>query len=190
MNPNSTYNKRLIIVDDDFDLRDSLLDFFTHSGFEVATFASGKEMLAQLNEQFDGVIVCDLQMPGMTGLEVVAALSEKENPPPLILMTAYGDVPTAVNAIQLGAYDFIEKPFDPVSLKEKVESAARPKLISNQARNLRQHVEQYEKAMIRQALIDYEGHIANVCDHLNIPRRTLNEKLLKYELNRLDFVRK
>jgi DNA-binding NtrC family response regulator len=65
-----------------------------------------------------------------------------------------------------------------------------PTPISNQPRNLRQHVEQFEKALIRQALVDKEGHIANVCDHLNIPRRTLNEKLLKYDLNRLDFIRK
>jgi two-component system C4-dicarboxylate transport response regulator DctD len=67
---------------------------------------------------------------------------------------------------------------------------AQPTPVSNQPRNLRQHVEQFEKALIRQALVDKEGHIANVCDHLNIPRRTLNEKLLKYDLNRLDFIRK
>ena len=190
MTLNTIHNKRLIIVDDDFDLRDSLLDYFTHSDFEVNTYASGTEMLAQLSEQFDGVIVCDLQMPGMSGLEVVEALSKKENPPPLILMTAYGNIPTAVTAMQLGAYDFIEKPFDHASLKEKVELAAKPRPINSEARNLRQHVEQFEKALIRQALADHEGHIANVCDHLNIPRRTLNEKLLKYDLNRLDFVRK
>ena len=190
MTSTNPHKNRLIIVDDDFDLRDSLFDFFTHSDFDVLTFASGKEMLAQLDDQFDGVIVCDLQMPGMTGLEVVEALSEQDNPPPLVLMTAYGDVPTAVSAIQLGAYDFIEKPFDPAQLKEKVERASKPRSYGKQARNLRQNVEQYEKEMIRQALIDKEGHIANVCDHLNIPRRTLNEKLLKYNLNRLDFVRK
>ena len=190
MNPNNTHNKRLIIVDDDFDLRDSLSDFFSHYEFEVSTFASGKEMLAQLSEEFDGIIVCDLQMPGMTGLEVVEVLSQKENPPAMILMTAYGDVPTAVNAMRLGAFDFIEKPFDPESLKQKVELAAKPRPINSQAHNLRQHVEQFEKALIRQALVDKEGHIANVCDHLNIPRRTLNEKLLKYDLNRLDFIRK
>lgn len=190
MMQNNTHPKRLIIVDDDFDLRDSLLDFFTHSDFDVSTFASGKEMLMQLDEQFDGVIVCDLQMPGMNGLEVVEALSEKDNPPPLILMTAFGDIPTAVNAIKLGAYDFIEKPFNPASLKEKVEKAARPRQLNKQSHNLRQHVEQYERELIRQALIDNEGHIANACEHLNIPRRTLNEKLLKYGLNRLDFVRK
>lgn len=174
MNPNNTYKKRLIIVDDDFDLRDSLLDFFTHSDFEVITFASGTEMLAQLSEQFNGVIVCDLQMPGMSGIEVLAALRLKEHPPPLILMTAYGDVPTAVTAIQSGAYDFIEKPFDPTRLKEKLERAIQSRHLALKNSVLRKQIgelKQLDQQLlgdspqiqeVREQLVDYANSYSNI----------------------------
>lgn len=174
MNLNNTHNKRLIIVDDDFDLRDSLLGFFSQSNFEVTTFASGTEMLLQLSEGFNGVIVCDLQMPGMSGLEVLAELSKKDNPPPLILMTAYGDVPTAVKAMQSGAYDFIEKPFDPTRLKEKLERASQSRHLALNNLILRKQISELKKLdqqllgdspqikVVRDQLIDYANSDSNI----------------------------
>ena len=186
---------QLIIVDDDLDLRDSLGTYFNQPGFAVTSYASGQELLAALPEQFNGVIVCDLKMPEMSGLQVLAALQQTPNAPPLILMTAYGDIPTAVEAMHLGAYDFLEKPFDPEQLKTKVQQAAitrhcqfRSNVMLDEQKKLREYVENFEKSLLEQALLECNGHIGKVCELLNIPRRTLNEKLLKYDLNRQNFL--
>lgn len=185
---------QLIIVDDDFDLRDSLEAFFGSPEFSVTSFDSGKALLENLPEHFDGVIVCDLQMPEMSGLEVLKALQETTDAPPVILMTAFGDIPVAVEAMNLGAYDFIEKPFDPVGMKDKVLQAAQtrrtqstqPKL--DKDLKLREYVDNFEKSLLEQALAECSGHVGKVCDLLKIPRRTLNEKLLKHGISRQRFL--
>lgn len=190
-NPLST---QLIIVDDDFDLRDSLEAYFGAPAFRVTSFNSGKALLAHLPEHFDGVVVCDLKMPEMSGLEVLEALEGMVDAPPVILMTAFGDVPIAVKAMNLGAYDFIEKPFDPAEMKEKVLQAAKtrrgqaaqPKL--DKDLKLREYVNNFEKSLLEQALHECSGHIGKVCDLLKIPRRTLNEKLLKHNISRQRFL--
>ncbi len=189
--PNAT---QLIIVDDDFDLRDSLEAYFDSPQFTVASFHSGESLLENLPERFDGVIVCDLKMPSMNGLQVLEALQQIPDPPPVILMTAFGDVPVAVEAMNLGAYDFIEKPFDPAVMKEKVLQAARTRRTQtkhptfDEKTKLREYVDNFEKSLLEQALKECAGHIGKVCDLLKIPRRTLNEKLLKHRINRQDFV--
>ena len=185
---------QLIIVDDDFDLRDSLEAFFAAPQFSVTSFNSGKALLENLPEHFDGVIVCDLKMPEMSGLEVLEALQQTADAPPVILMTAFGDIPIAVKAMNLGAYDFIEKPFDPAGMKEKVLQAAearrsqstQPKL--DKDLKLREYVDNFEKSLLEQALEECSGHVGNVCDLLKIPRRTLNEKLLKHGISRQQFL--
>ena len=186
---------QLMIVDDDLDLRDSLQAYFSQPGFTVTAFASGQDLLAALPEQFNGVIVCDLKMPGMSGLDVLEAMQAISNAPPLILMTAYGDIPTAVKAMHLGAYDFLEKPFDPEQLKDKVQQAAvtrhrqfRSSVTLDEQKKLREYVENFEKSLLEQALLECGGNIGKVCELLNIPRRTLNEKLLKHGLSRQHFL--
>ncbi|PWQ95624.1 response regulator [Leucothrix pacifica] len=185
---------QLIIVDDDFDLRDSLEAFFSAPEFSVTSFSSGKALLESLPEHFDGVVVCDLKMPEMSGLEVLEALHNTSDAPPVILMTAFGDIPVAVKAMNLGAYDFIEKPFDPAVMKEKVLQAAQarrsqstqPKL--DKDLKLREYVDNFEKSLLEQALTECSGHVGKVCDLLKIPRRTLNEKLLKHGISRQRFL--
>ena len=189
---------QLVIVDDDLDLRDSLGAYFNQPGFVVETCASGRTLLNGLPAQFNGVIVCDLKMPEMSGLQVLEALQQILNAPPLILMTAYGDIPTAVEAMNLGAYDFLEKPFDPEQLKAKVQQAAATRqrqvrasgnVLLDEQKKLREYVENFECSLLEQALVQCNGHVGHVCELLDIPRRTLNEKLLKYDLRRQDYVK-
>lgn len=185
---------QLIIVDDDFDLRDSLEAYFVAPQFTVVSYPSGESLLQHLPERFNGVIVCDLKMPGMNGLEVLEALQAVPDSPPVILMTAFGDVPIAVQAMNLGAYDFIEKPFDPAMMKDKVLQAANTRQTQanhptfDEKIKLREYVDNFEKSLLEQALRECLGHIGKVCDLLKIPRRTLNEKLLKHGINRQDFI--
>lgn len=185
---------QLIIVDDDYHLRDSLEAYFNIPEFEVTSFSSGKALFEYLPDHFNGVIVCDLKMPDMTGLQVLEALQNIPDSPPVILMTAFGDVPIAVQAMSLGAYDFIEKPFDPVAMKDKVLQAANTRKVHRQGQmfdekiKLREYVDNFEKSLLEQALKECSGHVGKVCDLLKIPRRTLNEKLLKHGINRQDFL--
>jgi DNA-binding NtrC family response regulator len=185
---------QLIIVDDDFDLRDSLEAYFDTPEFNVISYSSGKTLLEQLPNNFNGVIVCDLKMPEMSGLQVLEALQSIPDSPPVILMTAFGDVPIAVKAMNLGAYDFIEKPFEPTVMREKILQAANTRRIQTKSQpldekiKLREYVENFEKSLLEQGLRECSGHIGKVCDLLNIPRRTLNEKLLKHGINRQNFL--
>jgi len=185
---------QLIIVDDDFDLRDSLEAYFDTPEFNVLSFSSGKTLLENLPSNFNGVIVCDLKMPEMSGLQVLEALQSIPNSPPVILMTAFGDVPIAVKAMNLGAYDFIEKPFEPTVMREKVLQAASTRRTQANSKpldekiKLREYVDNFEKSLLEQGLRECSGHIGKVCDLLNIPRRTLNEKLLKHGINRQNFL--
>jgi DNA-binding NtrC family response regulator len=102
---------RVCIVDDKDVMRDSLKDILVTQGHEVAAHEDPQHALAALiSSRFD-VVVCDLKMPGMDGIELLRALRSRGVETPFVLMTAYASVPTAVEAMKLGAFDYIQKPF-------------------------------------------------------------------------------
>lgn len=187
---------QLFIIEDDYALRDALEDYYSQVGYDVSVYSNGDEFLANYPRSFTGVIISDLRMPKKSGLDVLRALQKETSFPPLILMTAYGDIPSAVEAMNLGAYDFIEKPFNPQKLEAKISEAFNQKketsetIALNEKKRLREYVENFEKSLLMQALNECNGNIGKVCELLNIPRRTLNEKLLKYELDRNEFISK
>ena len=115
----------IYVVDDDDAVRDSLQALFEAEGFEVAVFASAAEFLKGCAARGDGCLVTDVRMPDMNGLELLAAMSERGDAPPVIMITGHGDVPIAVRAMKLGAADFIEKPFDAGMLLARVRAALR-----------------------------------------------------------------
>jgi len=117
-------SRTICIVDDDEAVRDSLQAVFEAEGFDVAVFASARAFLdAGLARA--GCLVTDLRMPDMNGLGLLAALAERGDAPPVIMITGHGDVPMAVRAMKLGAVDFIEKPFDAQLLVARVREALR-----------------------------------------------------------------
>jgi two-component system response regulator FixJ len=117
-------SRKVCIIDDDEAVRDSLQALFEAEGLEVAAFASAKDFLAG-GPVGAGCLVTDLRMPDMNGLELLAALAERAEAPPVIMITGHGDVPLAVRAMKLGAVDFIEKPFDAQLLAARVREALR-----------------------------------------------------------------
>ena len=100
------------IVDDDDAIRRALTMLARSAGYEARAYASGEAALAALNADSPGCVVTDVRMPGMSGLELQAALRARGVGLPVIVITGHGDVPVAVRALKLGAADFIEKPFD------------------------------------------------------------------------------
>ncbi len=114
---------RLLIVDDELHVRESLSAWFTEDGYDVATAAGGKEALAILGRQRFDVVITDIRMPGMDGIELQRHIHETEPEIAIILVTAYASVSTAVEALKEGAYDYLVKPFDPEEMSRVVEKA-------------------------------------------------------------------
>lgn len=106
----------VIVVDDEAPIREAVEQWLTLSGFEVRLFSRAEECLAQVPEHFPGVILSDVRMPGIDGLQLLAELQRRDRDLPVILLTGHGDVPMAVDAMRDGAYDFLEKPFTPETL--------------------------------------------------------------------------
>ncbi len=116
-------NPRLLIVDDELHVRESLSAWFTEDGYDVSTAAGGKEALAILGRQRFDVVITDIRMPGMDGIELQKHIHETEPEIAIILVTAYASVSTAVEALKEGAYDYLVKPFDPEEMSRVVEKA-------------------------------------------------------------------
>ena len=127
------------VVDDDEAIRDSIRWLLEASDYNVELYESGESFIAHYNPETLAVLLLDIRMNGMSGLEVQNFLREKKADIPIIFITGHGDVPMAVNALKKGAVDFIEKPFDLQALKQQVEEMlddAREKRMQNERRNI------------------------------------------------------
>jgi len=101
---------KVLIVEDEKPLRDLLQSELTRSGYTVQTAADGSEGLARYNEEIFNVVLLDIKMPGMNGVEVLRLMRSETNIPEIIIFTGHGDIETAVQCIKLGAYDYLTKP--------------------------------------------------------------------------------
>jgi two-component system response regulator FixJ len=111
------------VIDDDDALRDSLAFLMSSAGIETQTHDSAAGFLAAVQNDPSGCVVTDVRMPGMTGIELLRELKRLAPALPVIVMTGHADVPLAVEAMKLGAFDFIEKPFDDEVLLASVQNA-------------------------------------------------------------------
>lgn len=116
---------KILVVDDEATIRESLRESLATEGYVVEIAESGEEALAKTHNTVYDLVVTDLRLPGVNGLEILQALRNQGNGTPVIMMTAYGDVDTAVNAMRSGAYDFIPKPFKLSDIKKQVRAALR-----------------------------------------------------------------
>lgn len=114
---------RVFIIDDDREVRDALELLMESVGLVVSTYDSAQAFLDVFDPDLPGCIVLDVRMPGMSGLDLQASLSARKLYPPVIIITGHGDVPMAVRAVQSGAVDFLEKPFNDQALLDSVHKA-------------------------------------------------------------------
>ena len=128
-------NTQLILLDDDVHLRTALSQTFDLAGLNVQAFASAEGVLAALPVDWQGVLVTDIRMPGINGLELLEKLQTLDKQLPVLLITGQGDVPLAVEAMRQGAYDFLQKPFASDLLLDSVHRAleVRRLVIENRA---------------------------------------------------------
>jgi two-component system response regulator FixJ len=113
----------IFVVDDDSAVRDALKLLLRSVGQSVETYGAGSEFLESYSEDRPGCLVLDIRMPGMSGLELQQKLNEKHSILPIIFITGHGDVPMAVEAMQAGAVDFIQKPFRDQDLIDRINQA-------------------------------------------------------------------
>lgn len=118
-----TTQPRVYVVDDDEAIRDSMGLLLESVNLAGHTYGSAREFLDDYDPEQPGCLVADVRMPGMDGRELQSELNRRGAPIPLIFITGHGDVPMAVEAIQSGALDFIEKPFRDQDLLDRIQQA-------------------------------------------------------------------
>jgi two-component system response regulator FixJ len=111
------------VIDDDDVLRQSLEILLQAEGFETRTFASATDFLGCVNAKIRGCIVADVQMPGMSGIELIARLRERGIAMPVVVITAHANLALAVEAMKTGASDFIQKPYSASALLGAIHGA-------------------------------------------------------------------
>jgi len=114
------------VIDDDEAMRDSLAFLLDTAGLTARTYDSAQGFLDALETAPSGVIVTDIRMPGLTGLDLVRRLKARDCVYPVIMITGHGDVPLAVEAMKAGVVDFLEKPFEEETLLAAIRSAQCP----------------------------------------------------------------
>jgi len=130
----------ILIVDDEESVRDSLYNWFIEDGFRVASAENAKKALTILeSDQFD-IILADIKMPGMDGLEMLRRIKSIKPDSIVIVMTAFATVDTAVKALKDGAYDYVTKPFDPDDLTHLIRNATKQISLADENETLKKKV--------------------------------------------------
>ena len=165
---------RVAVIDDEQDMRASISQWLSLSGFQPETYASAEDALGVLGADYPGIVVSDIRMPGMDGMALLKRLMGMDASLPVILITGHGDVPMAVEAIRLGAYDFLEKPFDPERMADLARGALKARGLALENRALRHELadgstimrrlvgQSSEMVRLREDILDYgqaDGHV-------------------------------
>ncbi len=165
---------RIVVVDDEQDMRASISQWLSLSGFTPEAYASAEEALAVLGPDFPGIVVTDIKMPGMDGMAFLKRLMGIDATLPVIMITGHGDVPMAVEAMRLGAFDFLEKPFDPERMTGLARSALKARAMALESKALRHELadgsaimhrlvgNSVEMVRLREDILDFgqaDGHV-------------------------------
>jgi len=115
----------LLIVDDEESVRDSLFNWFIEDGYLVESAENARTALNMLEKKAYDIVLADIKMPGMDGLEMLKRIKSIKPDAVVIIMTAFATVDTAVQALKDGAFDYVTKPFDPDDLSHLIRNASK-----------------------------------------------------------------
>ena len=133
--------KRLLIVDDEANMRHMLTSMFSDSAYRVDTASDGREGLQKIDQTDYDFILCDIKMPRMGGIEFLKSAGDRLAATTVIMMSAYGTIDTAVEAMKLGAYDFISKPFKAAEVRLIFKKAEEREYLRKENRQLKQRIQ-------------------------------------------------
>ena len=156
--------KRILVVDDEEGVRNLLQRILKEAGYEVLTAVNGPEALLKISQVDFSIVLLDIKMPGMSGMEVLQQLTTDHPDICVVMVTALGDAQTAVEAMKVGAYDYITKPFNRDDLMMKVRKAI-------QKRNLLVENERHR--------LELEERVAGQAEHLRQQFAELVETLAR-----------
>jgi two-component system response regulator HydG len=132
----------ILVVDDDTAMREMLVSLFRDRGYRVQQACSATEALEKTGDEPFDVILSDIRMPGKSGIEMVGELRELRPDTPVVLMTAFGSIDSAVESMRAGAFDYITKPFEPEAVLLTVERALEHRALEEENRRLRRALDQ------------------------------------------------
>src|SRR3990172_12370316 len=166
----------VFVVDDDSGVRNSLAYLIGSEGWAVSTFESAASFLEAVPEDLPGCVVADVRMPGMSGLELQQRLRETHRRIPMIIITAYGDIPSAVRAVQNGAMQYLEKPVDGDVLIECIREA-----LERDRRNRQEHADRSRVEERLNRLTPREYEVYEIMVKGNSSRQIAGELGLSYK---------
>jgi two-component system response regulator AtoC len=136
---------KILVIDDEDNMCHMLAAFLKKSGYEVATALDGRAGLAKLAQEHFDFVLCDIKMPTMDGMEFLKAGGEPLRQSTVIMMSAYGSIDTAIEAMKLGAYDYISKPFKPDEVLLTLKKAEERESLKKENRVLKDRIQAIEK---------------------------------------------
>ncbi|MFC2092476.1 sigma-54-dependent transcriptional regulator [Bacteroidota bacterium] len=155
---------KILVVDDEKIVRESLFHWFEDEGYSVDTAEDAINALKQFDKGKYDLILLDMKMPGMSGLELLAKIKEIDKDSSVIIITAFASVPTAIQALKEGAYDYVTKPVDPDELNNLVKNAIEQKSLKDENYLLRNKIEQL---IIPENLIGESEEMHKIFDLIN-----------------------
>ena len=164
---NGSSQSTVFVVDDDPSFRRAVSRLLRAAGHQVRVFSSGSEFVESLPAKGPGCVIADLQMPGLSGLDLQAALAGSDNPLPVLFLTGHGDIPTSVHAMRLGAEDFLTKRAPREALLDAVNRAL--------ARDARERAERTRVQEARGRFDALTGREREVLEH--VLRGQLNKQI-------------
>jgi DNA-binding NtrC family response regulator len=183
----------ILIVDDEEGVRDSLAHWLAADGYRVDTAPDGETAIARLAAQAYALLLVDLKMPGLDGLAVLQQARTQQPALPVILMTAYATVDTAVRAMKSGAQDYLVKPFDPEALSQMVEHLLRTQALrtadaqgpaAGERTEAGDPLRDVERRHVQATLTQYAWNISRSAKALQIDRVTLYNKIKRYNIRK------
>jgi signal transduction histidine kinase len=143
----------IVVIDDDYAMRLSCRKILAKVGFEVETFEDGAQGLEGVARLRPGLVVVDLKMPGMSGMEVIARVHAMDPDIVVVVITGYATIDTAVEAMKSGAYDFLPKPFSPEELRLIVNRGLERRRLMREGRQF-----EMEKALLKRRFVTFVSH--------------------------------
>ena len=165
---------RILIVDDDEPFRNALRNAFVRRGYDVAMASAPAEVDPALREGAPDYAVVDLRMPGGSGLDVVRSLRGLPRPPEVVVLTGYGTIGSAVEAMRLGASNYLNKPADADEIEAALQGKRPPPMAEVPS------LDRQEWEYLNRILADCNGNISEAARRLKMHRRTLQRKLQKH----------
>lgn len=184
-NRSSAGTSTVFVVDDDEAVRRSLVRLIRSTGLHVEAFGSAGEFLDRPSYSGNGCVIVDVSMPGMSGLELLQRMNEREFSLPVIFLTGHGDVPTGIRAMKKGAVDFLLKPVDDEILLPAIDAALR--LHSDLRKDLI-HVHEIKARIAQLSPREHEVMVLVIGGHLNKKigiRMGISEKTVKTHRGRV-----